>query len=212
VEVTLQAQEREKLGTGESRQARREGFIPAVLYGGKKDVKHLRVDLKEVEKILSHYTNPIISLQVGGETQQVIIKDIQKDTLRRRVSHVDFLRVDMQKKITVSVPVHMEGDAKGIREGGILQFNLHEVEVECLPKDIPDAIHADITNLEIGESLTVASLNSPAGVEIKNDPEAVVASIVPPAKAEETGEMPEEESVAEEGISKKAVEGDKETQ
>lgn len=212
MEVTLQAQEREKLGTGESRQARREGFIPAVLYGGKKDVKHLRVDLKEVEKILSHYTNPIISLQVGGETQQVIIKDIQKDTLRRRVSHVDFLRVDMQKKITVSVPVHMEGDAKGIREGGILQFNLHEVEVECLPKDIPDAIHADITNLEIGESLTVASLNSPAGVEIKNDPEAVVASIVPPAKAEETGEMPEEESVAEEGISKKAVEGDKETQ
>lgn len=212
MEVTLQAQEREKLGTGESRQARREGFIPAVLYGGKKDVKHLRVDLKEVEKILSHYTNPIISLQVGGETQQVIIKDIQKDTLRRRVSHVDFLRVDMQKKITVSVPVHVEGDAKGIREGGILQFNLHEVEVECLPKDIPDAIHADITNLEIGESLTVASLNSPAGVEIKNDPEAVVASIVPPAKAEETGEMPEEESVAEEGISKKAVEGDKETQ
>src|SRR3989338_9781471 len=164
--VTVEAQLREQLSRGKLSALRKGGAIPAILYGGAKAKKSdkgqtlLQINEKAFTKMLQKEgSNVLLELNVGSDKTNVVIKEIQRNYVTRKLIHVDFQRVDMSKKLEVSVPVHLAGEAPGVKlHGGILEHITREVRVSCLPKDIPHQIDVDISKLEIGKSLSVADL------------------------------------------------------
>lgn len=201
--IVIEANKREKTGKGSARKLRRSGFIPAVVYGADKEVEHVYVDRHSVLKLL-HQEATIFDLKIEGDKQptQVIIRTFDKDPITDEVVHIDFQRVRMDEEISAVVPIVLlnEEICKGVKEGGIIQHGLREVEVECLPKYLPAHIEVDIKDLEIGDTIKVADLKVPEGVKIAEDPEEVVVTVVPPAIYEEettTEETPEVPTVAE---------------
>lgn len=193
-QVKLEARIRKETGKGVSRRLRREGRVPAVLYGHHlEEPIILDVNSKDTEKIL--HTNgktAIISLAFNDEKvadQMAMLVDYQRDVFGTTLLHVDFKQVRMDEKVTASVPVVLVGEAAGIKDGGIVDQVIREVEVECLPMAIPAHIEVDISALGLGHHLTIAQIAAPEGVEIKADPEEVVVSIaIPRAAAVETAE------------------------
>jgi large subunit ribosomal protein L25 len=186
----LSAEARSETGKGYNRKLRAAGRIPAVIYGKGRDSEPVTLDPKSLETLLHQSgagLNTLIDLSVGGRTDTVLVKELQRHPVTGRYLHVDFFRLDLTQKVTVSVPIHFTGKAKGVEFGGILDHPLREIEVECLPRAIPEFIEVDVSALEVGDSIHVSELRLPEGVEVMTDPTLPVASVVlPAAEVEET--------------------------
>jgi large subunit ribosomal protein L25 len=182
---------RRREGTGKqiAKRLRREGVVPAILYGGAKN-EPVTVDPRAVLKMIAGHqgSTQLLTLRFdgdGGGTRMAIIRAMQFDPVTERLLHVDLQEVSADKPITVRVAVHPVGEAIGVKDTkGILNLVLHEVTVACLPTQIPDRIDADVTNLAIGDVLTIGDLQVPAGVRIVNDRGQAVATVSPPMAEE----------------------------
>src|SRR5881397_3348197 len=178
-EVTLEVTRRERSGKEQAKKLRQENKIPAVVYGGHKEPVAITVERKAVVDLIQrseHGVRSIFLLKMSGTDQQrhAMIKDIQMDPISRRMTHIDFVRVVMDEVVRVTIPVHVVGAAIGVKEGGLLDFQVRDLHVECLPGAIPDTIDADITNLGIHQYIRIADLKLPEGVKVLDDPDRVV--------------------------------------
>jgi large subunit ribosomal protein L25 len=185
----LTIQRRQATGKQVAKQLRRQGVVPAILYGGAR-TEPVTVDPKAVLRMIAGHggTTQLLTLKLDGESgsRLAIIRAMQFDPVTERLLHVDLQEVSADKPITVRVAVHPVGEAVGVRDTkGILNLVLHEVTVSCLPTAIPERIDADVSGLAIGDVLTIADLAAPAGVRILNDPGQAVATVSPPMAEEE---------------------------
>jgi large subunit ribosomal protein L25 len=181
-EVTVAAEPRATRGKNAARRTRRAGLVPAVLYGAYKDAVSISVDPKSIQKILHSKTghNTIFNLSVEGiETTPVMVVDGQYDPIRSNLLHVDLKRIDLTKRIRVSVPVVTHGEAKGIKlQGGLLEVVAREVEIECLPDEIPEHFTVDVTELMIGQSQRAGDIALTGSTKLLSPPDAVIAHVV----------------------------------
>jgi len=185
-ELTIKRRE----GTGKqlAKRLRREGVVPGIVYGGAK-TEPVTVDPKAVLRMLVGHgrTTQLLTIKFDGDSgsRMAIIRAMQFDPVTEKLLHVDLQEVSPDKPITVRVAVHPTGEAVGVRDTqGILNLVLHEVDVSCLPTAIPEQIDADVSNLAIGDVLTIAQLQVPAGVRVLNDPNQAVVTVAPPAAEE----------------------------
>jgi len=188
--IELNVERRTTTGKGEARRTRAEGRIPAVVYGAGKPTVTVQVERKELTNAFrgGARENAIFMLKLAGsdQTRHAMIRELSRDPVSREPLHIDFVRVMMDAKIKVRVAIEVVGVAKGVREeGGILDFVTREVEIECLPGDIPEHLPLDVTELAIGDALRIGSLKAPAGIEIVDDPEKVLVHVTHPMKEEE---------------------------
>jgi large subunit ribosomal protein L25 len=179
------AEIRQQRGKNAARQLRMAGKIPAVLYGQKEDTVAVAVSPKELSAILHSQTghNTIFNLifRDSGSTTAVMLKEWQNDPIKGNLLHADFVRIAMDETLKVGIPILTIGEAKGVKlQGGIFEFVLREIQVECLPSDIPENITIDISDLEIGSNLRVSDLKIDPKVKILSDPELVVAHVIAP--------------------------------
>lgn len=185
IEVT--AMPRSLQGTGASRRLRRANKVPGILYGGGKDAMPIELDHKDLYLKLrtEAFHASILDMEVGSETAQVLLRDYQMHPFQQRVLHADFQRVAADKKIHVRVPLHFVNDdiAPGVKiAGGLVQHVINELEITCLPRDLPEFIEVDLANLQAGHSLHLSSVNLPPGVEpvVTKGEDPTVATIVIP--------------------------------
>ena len=204
-EIKLVAEPRSDSGKGVARKLRAAGRVPAVLYGADVESTPLSVDSKELFHLLhtGAGSNVLVDLVVDGHEHLAIPRDVQRDHIHGRFIHLDFLAVRRDEKIHITVPVRVVGESVGVKAGGVVEHHLWEVEVECLPEDVPEAIEVDITELEIGMSLRVSDLVAPSGAAILANPEESVVAVQQPQMAVE---LEEEEAAAAEG--EEGVEGE----
>ncbi|MDO8886299.1 50S ribosomal protein L25 [Candidatus Oleimmundimicrobium sp.] len=198
--VELSVRLREETGKEKVKKMRAEGEIPAVLYGSKSKNELLAINAKDFNYLDQHgKLGGVLKLKTEGDnhTQNVIIKDVQKDPVSDKFLHIDFLKVIKGEAITTIVPITLLGEAPGVKTGGVLQHNVWELNIKALPKNLPTKIEVDISSLEVGELVRVADLSLPEGVEVLNSPEEVMVSVVPPTKIEEPEAVSEKEEVTE---------------
>lgn len=207
--VVLKADRRTQVGKQAVKHLRLKGRLPAVVYGEKQDPIVCSVDRKELEVILQDQgRNALVSLDLpDGQAQDTtIIKEIQHHPLKGEMQHVDFHRISLTEKIIVEVAVEAEGNPVGVRtEGGILEHMLYEVEVECLPTDIPDKVVFDVTEMSIGDTIHVSDLVVEGNVEIVTESDRSVFVVVPPAVAQVAEDEEEEEALEEEEMQEPEV-------
>ena len=191
-DVALDVEIRSSIGKGAARKLRAAGRIPGVCYGNGRAPVSVSLDPRSLERLLKSSAtgiNTLIDLRVSGggdyDGRVVLIKELQRDPLSARALHADFYAVDLEQAIQVSVPIHVSGIAPGVTNGGILDHALRELQIECLPRAIPDQILVDVSGLEIGMSLHVRDLILPADVTLMSDPDLSVISVVTPAALEE---------------------------
>jgi large subunit ribosomal protein L25 len=182
--VVLQAKNRQKQGSAESRRIRRSGRIPAVIYG--RSGKAVSIDLDSVEFIkgtkgISEST--IVKVEVDGKSYDAFVKDTQRNIIDGNILHIDFYEVESGVVLRAKVSLHLHGNPVGVREGGMLENPMHEIEIECLPKDLPERIDIDISALKANQSLHVRDIPLAAGIKLLSNPDQVVA-LVKFAKAE----------------------------
>lgn len=184
----LIAEPRSTSGSIESRRIRRAKRIPAVLYG-KGGAQSISIDAKEFDtafRVISE--NELIELTIGKKKHTVLIKDYQSDILKNRVTHLDFYEVETNKPVKTRVPVRLQGSPKGVKEGGILENPQHELEIECLPADLPEFIDVDIADLDAGKAIHVADLKLGDKIRILTNPETVIAAVGHARASEEAEE------------------------
>jgi len=181
-EITITAEPRDSRGKNEARRLRAKGSMPAVLYGGADGPTPVAVDPKEVGKILNSKTghNTIFNLSVGTNGQTpVMIVDWQYDPIKESLLHVDLKRIDLSRRITVKVPVVTHGDPKGVKiQGGIHEVVTREIEIECLPNDIPDQFVIDVSDLMIGQNIRAADIPMSGSAKLISPPDAVISHVV----------------------------------
>ena len=213
-QIDLKAQVRKTTGKGLARALRREGRIPAVLYGPKTDSMMLSIDFKEFEQIVkkANVGSVLLNLQIqNGETltRPAMIKELQTNPVSGAFLHIDFYEIDMQRKINVSVPVVTRGKSAGVEEGGLLQIVRREIELFCLPTAIPESIEVDISELTIGDSIHIREITLPGDVELPEDIDFTVITVLAPKVEEEVVEEEEleegEEAAEEEGAEGEAA-------
>jgi len=206
MELKLKADKREESGKGAARKLRAAGRVPAVLYGHGVGPVPVSVDAKDLFRVLhgSAGTNVLVDLLVDGAQHLSLPREIQRDHVRGRYLHVDFLAVRRDEKVTVSAPVRVVGESPGVKAGGVIEHHLWELQVECLPGDVPDGIEADVSQLQVGDSLRVSDLVSPEGVAVLTPPEESVISVVIP----QVRVVEEVEAAAEEGEVAEGEEGE----
>lgn len=194
--AVLRAQKRQSKSSSETKRLRKSGRIPAILYGLDKENEAIHLDQSEVNATFrSEGRNAILELTIEDKpSEKVIVADIQTHPIKDQILHIDFKRIDMSEKMVAVTPLVFTGEAEGVKRGGVLQTQLWEVEVRCLPADLPESISVDISNLEIGDTLTVGDLVVPDGVEIQHDPEEVIASVAAPRLDPTAGTDAEEEA------------------
>lgn len=205
-QFTVQAEERQKTGKGENRRLRMQGKLPAVVYGQGLETLSVSVNAQDVDLILHSEAghNTIFQLQVSGKLTDVLIKAYQLDPVKGSLLHADFQAVALDQKMTFAVPVQVVGTAQGVIAGGVLDQVLREIEVECLPTEVPDHIPLDVTELEIGDSVRVGALQlDNSKIILLSAPDLVILSIVPPHVEEEVEEIVEEEELEEPELIKK---------
>ncbi len=222
-EVSLVASPREAVGKGAARRVRARGYIPAVVYGPEIEPLPIAVDERAFRAAFkSAGGSAIYNLEVNGKVSKVIVREAQRDPITDRITHLDFHAISMKKPLHLSIPIRFVGTPRGVKtEGGIMQTVLRELEISCLPSDIPEYIEVDVTDLGIGDSVHVRDLSVPKA-EILSEPQRTVVVIgaptvikveAPAAAAEEAvetaeaeaaeGEKPETEEKAEEQKEKK---------
>jgi large subunit ribosomal protein L25 len=200
MEEKLKAEVRGDTGKGVARKLRAGGRVPAVLYGHGQDSVSLSVDAKELYKILhtGAGSNVLVDLIVDGTTHLAMPREVQQNHIKGQLVHVDFLVVSRNEAITIDVPVREVGESPGVKAGGVVEHHLFELHVECLPSDVPEAIDADISTLELGDALRVGDIPAPRGVTILTNLEDSVLAVVVPAvlRTEAELETPEEAAAA----------------
>jgi large subunit ribosomal protein L25 len=203
-QVALAARPRAGSGKSEARALRREGRVPAVAYGVGLEATPISVDARELYHVLHTEAgeNAIIRLSVDGRPHLALAREVTRHPVRREVLHVDFVTVSRNVKVTVEVPIVLEGEAAGVDGGGVLEQALFALNVEVLPLEVPDALPVDVSALAVGDVLRVADIPLPAGVELLDDPEAPVASVVVPHL-----DVPEEASDADLAVAQSEAEG-----
>lgn len=172
--ASLRAESRE---VGRARADRREGYIPAVVYGQDKETLALKLRRSDMERFLNQYSGGLLDLESDAGVDTVMIREVQRHPVRGDVLHVDFYRVSMQDRIQTSVPIQLAGDAEVSRTGAVIQHLLREIDIECLPGDIPEYIVADVSKLAPGDNLTVADLDVPEGIVVNADPDQIVVTV-----------------------------------
>lgn len=181
-DITIVAEPRETRGKNEARRLRARGAAPAVVYGADRPPVAISVSPKEVTRILhsSAGHNTIFNLDVRGvETTPVMIVDWQADPTKENLLHVDLKRIDLSERISVKIPVHATGDAKGVKQqGGLLELVVREIEVECLPDDIPELFRIDVSELLIGQNIRAADIPMTGSLRLVSSPDAVLAHVV----------------------------------
>jgi len=209
VDFVLNAERRTDEGKGASRRLRRTGRVPGVVYGAGKDAVSISLNHKDLWKDLESeaFYSHILTVKLDGGSEQVILKDLQRHPSKPVILHIDLQRVSANQAIRVHVPLHFEGEevAPGVKEGGVVSHSLTEVEVSCLPKDLPEFISVDLSKLDINEPVHLSDLKLPAGVdivELAHEHDLPVVSIHMPRAAKEV----EEEAPAEEEGEKPAGE------
>jgi len=196
----LNVEPRVRIGKGGSRKVRADGLVPAVVYGKGIETLNLRVDPKDLKQAIATEAgwNTLITLKGDGpfDGKVVILKDMQIDAIRREPKHIDFYALDLKKKIAFMVPVSPRGKSKGEKEGGTLQLVRHELELFCLPTNIPTAIEIDVEDLEVGDVVHIDEVTLPEGVESHHDVNFTVLTVVG-RMAEEVEEVEEDEFAGE---------------
>lgn len=197
--IELNTQEREKTGKEAAKKLRRQGFIPAVMYGYKGN-KILAIKATEFNALFEEIgEHAIISLNIEGkQSTEVIVKGFQQDPVKKSIIHVDFYEVEKGKLLKTEIPIKILGTSKGVKKGGILETFVKDVEIECLPKDIPDFIPVHIDDLDIGDSLHVKDIVRGEEIKIISNSEQVVLTIGTPTKISVPVEEAEVPSLEEE--------------
>lgn len=193
--LTLSAQTRERAGKGASRAHRREGRVPAVVYGAKQPPLAIHLEEKALIKALSngHFMNSVVMIDGIGEAVRTLPKDVQFHPVSDRPLHVDFLRIGEHSKVTVAVPVVFTGEEEspGLKRGGVLNVVAHELELTCDAAEIPDRITIDLAGLEVGDTIHISGVTLPAGASVSLTSGDTIATIVAPSalKSSEGGEF-----------------------
>jgi large subunit ribosomal protein L25 len=180
---TLSAKIRQERGTHAVRRMRREGFVPAVLYGHGQDTVHLALAADQVRQLIQHGSK-LVDFK-GDLAESALIREVQWDTFGAEVLHVDFTRVIAGELVEIKVAIVLRGEAVGSRAGGIIEHILHEVEIECPVSSLPDRLELNINTLEVGQSLHASDLPLPEGAKLLTDPERMVVHCVLPEAAPE---------------------------
>ena len=221
-EIVVAAEKRTETGKNVNRRLRTRGLIPGVLYGAKSETTPVSVSPKEIGSILRSATgeNTLFDLELGGTRRRVILKEFQLEPIKGRILHADFYEVALDKVLEIKVHVELTGVPVGVKvQGGILDFVTRELEVECLPADIPEKIVVDVSELELGKHVRVGELKMPEKVKLLTDPGLVVAHVVTPRAEEEIapaaaeaapveGEAPAEPEVIKKGMAVAAEGGE----
>ena len=187
-EATLKATPREDTGKGANRKLRSTGRVPGVVYGHNESTRSVSLDAHELKVLFSKISveNTVIKLKIEGEKGEVqtLVREVQSNPVKGDVVHVDFLQLHAGEKVDVEVPVHLVGLPAGVKAGGVMDHQIHELPVRCLPAAIPESIEVDVSALELGDSIHVGDLKVPEGVEVEMDAERTVCSVVAPAVLE----------------------------
>lgn len=213
--LTISAEKRERAGKGASRALRREGRVPAVIYGDKQEAETIHVEEKALVKLLmtGSFTNSLVEVSLGKESFRTLPKDVAFHPVTDRPLHVDFLRLSKDATVEVSVPVHFinEEASPGLKRGGVLNVVRYELELVCDASFIPDAIDIDVTGLEIGDSIHISAITLPKGsTSAITDRDFTIATVVAPsALKSDTEDNAEGEEETAEGGEEKAPEDDK---
>ena len=186
--INITAEKRSALGTRANRRLRGTGLVPGVIYGHKLENVNISVVRKELAAHLAHGAH-LFSLSIDGKSEPALVKDVQYDHLGEAVVHIDFARVDLNERVTITVPIELKGDPKGEKENGVLQQTLNELEIECVVTEIPDAIIVDVNDMGLDSAIHVSDLKVSAGTVIITDAELLVCKVA------EVEEQPEEEAV-----------------
>jgi large subunit ribosomal protein L25 len=195
--IALRVEVRPRGSKGSVKALRRRGVLPAVVYG--KDAGNILIAMpeKDLHNILAAHStgSTLINLQLETQSFPVMLREVQRNPIRRTIMHADFLQVSLTEVIETEIPLHLVGEAPGVKDGGILQHLLREVTVSCLPTQMPDMITADISGLKIGDQLTVGELTVPPDLKIITEPDSIIVLLMPPAVEEKPAEG--EETAAE---------------
>lgn len=187
-EAKLKATPREDTGKGPNRKLRAAGRVPGVVYGHNEKTRKLSLDAHELETLFSRISveNTIIKLDIQGEKGdvQALVREVQAHPVKGDLVHVDFYQIHAGEKVDVQIPVHLTGTAVGVKAGGVMDHQIHELPIRCLPAAIPESIDVDVSKLDIGDSIHVGDLTFPADVEVEMDADRTVCSVVAPAVLE----------------------------
>jgi large subunit ribosomal protein L25 len=209
-EISLVAESGRSAGTRPSRRLRAEGKVPGVVYGQGSEPVSVAVDRRELRQALSGPAgvNAVINLDVGGTTQPTVVKSLQRDPVRRRVTHIDFLIVNLSEEITMDVPIVLQGEAKAVLDaGGLLEHHLTALAVTTTPRNIPNELVVDVSGLDLGDSVRVGDIALPAGVTTSVDPDTTVVTGVATRAAVAAEEEAEGEAAEGEGAEGEGSEG-----
>ena len=212
--IELLVKERTDKGSAEARRIRRGGWVPGVLYSGGNEATALEVEEKALKRALGHEGGSVIldlTFEGNKKVHPAILKEYQLNPKGNGMLHVDFMEIRMDKPVEAHVRLELTGQSAGVRDGGIMDQSLRELQIRCLPADIPEGIQYDVEAMQIGDSIRVADVAPPPGVEILNDAEAQVASVIAPTLV--TEEVPAEEvegaeEAAAEAAAEKPAEGE----
>src|SRR6478672_7243569 len=211
METVLKATAREGRGKGPARRLRADGKVPGVLYGH--GVEPVAISLSSQDLLhffhATHGAAMVVDLEIDGTVHLAIPREIQRDHLRGRYVHIDFLEVRRDEKVKMSVDIHETGEAPGVKTGGVIEHHLREVEIECLPGDVPEQITADVSQLELGDMLRLRDIAAPNGVVFLTDLDTPVISVVTPAALRTEADLllPGEEAAPEAAAEAPAEEG-----
>jgi large subunit ribosomal protein L25 len=206
---TLETKARKLDGSRGAQRVRKEGLVPAVLYGHKEDNVFFTISQEEIEKAI-HKGAHVIDLKTDGKTQKALIREVQWDHLGMALLHVDFARVSDTDRVHVTVPIEIRGTAPGIAAGGVLDQPMHAIEVECLAIAIPNSIRVNVAALQLEQAIHVKELTLPEGVKSLAEPDAVVVQCVQKQLEEEAAVVPGAEGSEPEVIGKKVAEEEEE--
>jgi large subunit ribosomal protein L25 len=198
-------------GSREAQRLRKQGLVPAVIYGHKEAPESVAVSREELVSAVRHHAHTL-EVQTDGKKQTVLIQDVQYDHLGKDILHLDLLRVSATDKIHATVPVELRGTPVGIKGGGVLIQPLHDLHVECLVSARPDSIRVKIDELQLGQAIHVRELQLPEGVKVLNEPDAVVVQIKLPSAQAEVAPIAPVEGAAEPEVITKKKEKDEETE
>ncbi|MDL4840472.1 50S ribosomal protein L25/general stress protein Ctc [Aquibacillus rhizosphaerae] len=210
--VKLKADKRPDLKKSYTKKIRQAGDIPAIVYGSKKEARAISINSLELLKtVRDEGKNAIISLELDGESVDVMLHDYQIEPLKDELVHADFYIVNMSQEMDVEVVIHLDGEAQGVKDGGVMQQPLHDLAVRAKPRDIPEEIKVDVSKLEIGDSITVADLKEGKNYEILEDEETTIVTILTPDKGttEEDDEEADEEQAEPELVGEEKSEEEK---
>ncbi|MCA9015863.1 MAG: 50S ribosomal protein L25, partial [Planctomycetaceae bacterium] len=187
----ISAFKRDKLGSIESRRIRRAGRIPAVVYGHEQEPAHVCVEDHDLQNLIKNRER-VFEIDVDGQVEETILRDLQWDTFGTQILHVDLMRINASERVTVEVPVQLRGTSPGVVSGGILEQPLHSLELDCLAHSIPDNIPVRINALEMGDAIHVRDIEVPRGAKFHNAEDQVVVHVLAPKGEEaEEAEAPE---------------------